>query len=515
MEVKNVENFSSTNQIKIGAIISYAAIVFNIVAGLIYTPWMVRQIGKSDYGLYILVTSFLTYFVMDFGLGSAIARFISKYRSENNEEKANQLLGLTTRFYLYISLVIFIVLIGVYFCIDQIFIELKPVEIERFKVVFAIAGLFSLLSFPFMPLDGILIAYEKFIILKFCDIISKVSIIVLMVIALLLGYKLFALIAINAFIGILIIIVKLLYIRKNTEVKIQFNYKNKALLKELLSFSIWITIIGIAQRLLINISPTILGRYSGTTQIAIFSIGIIIEGYTWTFAHALNGLFLPRVSKMHLERSNQKDITDLMIRVGRLQLLIMGLLIIGLITFGKEFIILWMGKEFEPSYFVVLLLILPSIVTLTQEIASTYLFVVNEIRFRAMIFIVAALLSATTGVFLAPKYGALGCAIGVFSATMFCHVIGMNFVYWKVLRLNIPRFFKECYLKMLMPLILSIVAGLSANHLFQTVNLMVFIPKVIFFTLVYCSLMFFFGINQDEKKLLKSLLKQFSLFIKK
>ena len=51
------------NQIKAGAIISYFAIVFNIITGLLYTPWMVRQIGQSNYGIYSLaLTSFLFYY---------------------------------------------------------------------------------------------------------------------------------------------------------------------------------------------------------------------------------------------------------------------------------------------------------------------------------------------------------------------------------------------------------------------------------------------------------------------
>ena len=106
---------NSNSQIKNGALISYAAIIFNIIAGFIYTPWMVSQIGKSDYGLYILVTAFLTYFVMDFGLGQTIARFITNYKVKDEIEKINQLLGLTTRFYLIINLIIFLVLVITYF----------------------------------------------------------------------------------------------------------------------------------------------------------------------------------------------------------------------------------------------------------------------------------------------------------------------------------------------------------------------------------------------------------------
>lgn len=106
---------TSNKQIKTAAIISYISIVFNIITGLIYTPWMVNSIGKSDYGLYVLVSSFLIYFTIDFGLGQAIARFLAKYRAENNEQKVNQLLSITTKIYLLISLIMLIALVVVFF----------------------------------------------------------------------------------------------------------------------------------------------------------------------------------------------------------------------------------------------------------------------------------------------------------------------------------------------------------------------------------------------------------------
>jgi O-antigen/teichoic acid export membrane protein len=57
------ENIINANkQIKLGALMSYFTIAFNIVAGLIYTPWMVGQIGQADYGLYTLAISFISLF---------------------------------------------------------------------------------------------------------------------------------------------------------------------------------------------------------------------------------------------------------------------------------------------------------------------------------------------------------------------------------------------------------------------------------------------------------------------
>lgn len=497
---------TTSSNIKKSALISYLGLVISIVAGLLYTPWMVKQIGQSDYGLYALVSTFLTYFIMDFGLGQAIARYIAKYRANKQEEKVNQLLGITAKLYLWISFFLFVILILVYIYIENIFQELSTIEVEKFKVIFLIAGLFSLISFPFSPLNGILIAYESFVFLKICDILNKLGAIILMVIALLLGYKLYAIVAINAMMALIIIVLKLIYIYKKTEININLKYKDKVLIKELFSFSIWMTIIGIAQRLLINLAPTLLGIYSGTTAIAIFSIGMLVESYVWTFANALNGLFLPRVTELTKESSNREVVLNLMIKVGRLQLFVIGILYVGFFTLGKEFILLWMGVDFEESYLIAICLILPGFVTLTQEIASTLLYVENEVKYKAILFISCCIFSLLLSFFLIPSCGALGASFSIGFSIVLFHLFGMNLVYYKVMNLNVVLFFKETFLKLGPAIFLSLVFGFFINYYYPADNFIFFFMKTVMIVLIYLILMWFVGLNKYEKELFKSIL---------
>ena len=81
-------------QIKLGAIISYIAITVNIVVGLVYTPWMVNKIGKSQYAVYTLANSLITLFLVDFGLSSATARYVSNYKAEERQADINNFLGI-------------------------------------------------------------------------------------------------------------------------------------------------------------------------------------------------------------------------------------------------------------------------------------------------------------------------------------------------------------------------------------------------------------------------------------
>ncbi len=498
----------SVDQIKKGAFISYIAIFFNIAAGLLYTPWMVRQIGVSDYGLYSLIGAFLSYFLIDFGLGSAIARFIAKFRIEGKENEVNNLLGITTRIYFIIDFVVLLVLLVVYFFLSNIFKELTPPEIEKFQIIYVIAGFFSLISFPFTPVNGALIAYERFVVLKLSDMIQKILVIILMVLALLMGYGLFALVLVNGVVGFGVKLFNFLYLKQKTNIRINLNFFDKSLAKELFSFSSWVFVIGIAQRLLLTIVPTILGIFSGSTQIAIFAIAMTLEGYTWTFANALNGLFLPKVTRMVSGNENRHEVSNLMIRVGRIQLLVIGLLVMGIVVLGKPFIILWMGPVFIPSYYVTLFLIVPGIVTLSQEIASTLLFVVNEIKFRAILFIFASVLSVIIGVILSPKLGAFGSAIGVGIAILLCHVIGMNFVYSKVLKLEIGRFFRSVHLKMIWPLVVAGGLCVLGQQFYQINSWLSFVVSGSAFVLIYVLLVWNLVMNAEEKGLVMSVVNK-------
>ena len=105
------------DQIKLGAILSYAALALNVIAGLFYTPWIKNQIGIGQFGLYTLATSVISLFMFDFGLSSTVTRYVSLYHAENNDEKAFVFLGAVYKIYFIIDAIIFLALTVFYFFI--------------------------------------------------------------------------------------------------------------------------------------------------------------------------------------------------------------------------------------------------------------------------------------------------------------------------------------------------------------------------------------------------------------
>ena len=290
---------NSSKQIKFGALMSYFAIAVNIVAGLVYTPWMITKIGQGNYGLYTIASSLITLFVMDFGMSAAVGRFMSIYVAKGEQEKANNFMGLVYKLYAVLDGVIFVALVVAYFLIETIYKQLTPDEIHTLKGLYIIVAIYSLVQFPFMNLNGILTAYEKFIQLKACDLFHKVFIIVSVVAALLMGFGVEALVTANALSGVFTILLKLYVIRKRTALRSNFKFFDKVLLKDIFGFSVWTTVSTLMQRLIFNITPTIIAAVSvtGSVGTALFGLACTIEGYVYTFATAINGLFMPRISK--------------------------------------------------------------------------------------------------------------------------------------------------------------------------------------------------------------------------
>ena len=84
-----------SSQRKIGVLLSYTSQVIQILSGLIYTPIMLRLLGQSEYGLYQLVYSVVSYLgLLSLGFGSSYIRFYSRYKVNNDDKGIAKLNGM-------------------------------------------------------------------------------------------------------------------------------------------------------------------------------------------------------------------------------------------------------------------------------------------------------------------------------------------------------------------------------------------------------------------------------------
>lgn len=506
-KLKQLVSKLRTDQIKMGAVISYLALGIGIVTGLLYTPWMVHKIGQSNYGLYTLATSLITIFMLDFGLGSAVSRFVSKYRAEGNQQAINKITGVIYKLYFIIDAVVLAVLVILYFFLDVIYVKLTPDELETFRSLYLLVAGFNLISFPFSPLNGILNAYEKFIQLKLCDVFNKLFTVALVVIALYFSTSVKTVVAANVLAGIITIVIKFVIVKTSVPLKVDFSKSDKSTYKTLFGFTAWTTVISIMQRFTHSFAPSVLGITASSTEIAIYSPAVILEGYYYSVGIAVNGLFLPRISKFIADKQEDK-ILDLMIKVGRYQLTVLGLIFVGFMCVGQDFMTLWMGPEYSKSYVCTLIIIAPTLLNCAKEIASTTVIAKNLIQYQAKLMIVTGFAGLAASYFLSLKLGATGVCLGT-ALTSLVNNIYMTFIYKNKAGIDIFTFYKKCVLKAILCYALVAVIGFSVLPLVSLpLSWTGLIIKAGIIGVIYLIVFFLLFLTSAERKEIGNILKK-------
>ena len=110
------------NQLKAGAILSYSNIIINICVGLVYTPFMMRTLGQSEYGLYALIGSVAAYLnILDMGLANTLVRYTARNRAVGSKRQEAELNGLFLVMYSVIGLLALLAGGFVYCQLDALF----------------------------------------------------------------------------------------------------------------------------------------------------------------------------------------------------------------------------------------------------------------------------------------------------------------------------------------------------------------------------------------------------------
>ena len=162
------------NQLKAGVILSYISTVITIAIQLIYMPVMIRLLGKSEYGLYSLVSSVVSYLsLFSLGFTGAYVRFFAK--SCNNKEKLASLNGMFLTLFSILAALATICGLILSFFPEQIFgSKLSDLELAKARILMIILVINIAISLISGMFDSIIGAYEQFIFQRIAGLISSI-----------------------------------------------------------------------------------------------------------------------------------------------------------------------------------------------------------------------------------------------------------------------------------------------------------------------------------------------------
>lgn len=490
------------NQLKAGILLNYVVIILNMILGLLYTPYMLRMLGQSEYGLYSLVASVISYLtVLDLGIGNAIVRYTAKYRAEGKTTEQYEMFGMFLVLYIVIGVITLFAGAGLYTNLDYFFkdtMTIEEIDKARIMMLFLIFNL--AVTFPMSIFGSIINAYEHFVFPKVINISRTLLNTAVMICLLELGYKAVTMVVVQTIFNLLTLIINFIYCKYRLHIKIFIHKFDWKFLKEVALYSFWILLNVIMDRIYWNTGQFVLGAVVGTTAVAVFAIAIQLQHMYMNFSTAVTGLFLPKVTGMVTRNNNHKEISDLFIRTGRIQYIVMAMILSGFIVFGQQFISIWAGPEYDEAYIMTVLFFISLLPPLIQNLGITILQARNQMKFRSLLYIVIATLSLILQIILAKLYGGIGCTTAIAGALILGQGIIMNIYYYKKQGLDILNFWGEIIKMSFVPAILSCVTIFILHYFnikLNTYSSLLF--AITIFILTYIPLFYHFSMNAYER----------------
>ncbi|MEE1133045.1 MAG: oligosaccharide flippase family protein [Caryophanon sp.] len=485
-------------EIKIGAILSYLGIAITVMVTLIYTPILTKQLGQAEYGVYMLIGSLVTYLtILDMGLGNAIVRYIS--REQNNETYKNKLIGMFLILFTVLGVIVLFLGIIITGNLHLFFYNsLTSSEINLAQNLMFILTLNYAFSFPLSVFSAVIQAHEKFIFLKSLNILRSLLAPLIIVPLLYIGYGSITVVLVTTIVNISFLLINVYYAFVVLKIKVIFNLIDRNVMKEIITYSFFVFLVAVMDKIYWSTDQVLLGMYSGATNVAVYALAMQFINLFMILSTVINGLYLPKLSKMDSNFSSDSEFSNIFISVGTAQTILLSYFILGFLLVGKNFINLWVGESYNESYIIVCIIILPLLIIWGQTIGTAILQAKNKHKFRAVVYLIVAVLNIIISIPVTQAFGGIGTAIVTALSLIISHIVVMNIYYYKVINIDIKKY----WLKASKIYIYNIIIFVCLWYLFQNIsfdNWWGIFAKIIIFSIVYTSVIYTFILDKKVK----------------
>ena len=277
-----------------GAVTGVSQTFILIIISFLMMPFLIHELGEDWYGVWAMVGSLAAaYHLFDFGMASAVTRYLSMSLSKEDDEKTNQVVNTALCYYLIIA----VVLIMITLALSQLlfFFDIATDKVDIVETLVIITGISIALEFPFNTLAGIPNAKFKFHLVAYLRITISVLSAITIWYFISSGYGIIAMAWIT-FIYARLSNIAFLLISKKTFPGLSFGliFFKKDLGKELLGYSAWSFIIALVEQVRRNTDNFVIAYYLSTASVTHYFIGFrLIEYVNIIIGRSIGSMLLP------------------------------------------------------------------------------------------------------------------------------------------------------------------------------------------------------------------------------
>lgn len=495
------------NELKAGSMLSYLQLAVSMIISLIYTPVMLNILGKAEYGVYSIASSTISYLtILNLGFGSSYVRFYSQDKAQGKDISSTN--GLFLSVFVVLGVICLFAGLVLVKYVHLIFDDgLTFAELSRLRLMMLILTVSTAVTLSTSVFSSIITAHEKFIFQKIINLLKTIFSPIVCWIFLMLGYRSVMLTLVSATITIVVDIINVYYCVVILKIKFSLKTAKLSRLAEIGGFSFFIALNSIVDQVNWSIDSIILGRFCGSAATATYSVGSYINNLYMHISTAISSVFVPRINRMIAEKKPLKEVTDLFAKISRVQIMILAMVLLGFVFFGRQFLDLWAPSGYDDSYTVALLLMLGGTIPFMQNAGIAIQTAMAKHQIRSIVYAIMAVFNVAMSIPLAKFYGSVGAASGTFISLISANTIFMNIYYHKGLHLDMIAFWKQM-LSLLPAFISSCIVGGIIYKFISINNYFTLILVGTLFVGFYVCFLLVFSLNDSEKRMLSSMLKR-------
>jgi O-antigen/teichoic acid export membrane protein len=470
---------STTKRFALNVIMNWVAMAVSMVVPFFLTPFVIRSLGITAYGIWILAVSTVSYLgILDLGLRSAVIRFVSKAVAQDKPEDATSAIAAA----LWVRLLMCAGVAAVSIILALIFPHLFkiPHEMQRaaqITVLMCALGIgFTLVSGVF---GAVLSANHRFDLLSIISALQTLARAGGVILILRHGHGLVALACWELTVGMLGGLATSGIALKTFPIcRVKTLRPEMPLLKKIWSYSLTTFIFIIAVQIITNTDNLVVGAFVGVQMVAFYAIGGSLMDYSWRVVSAVSTTFTPIASNLEASGKNE-DLRRFLLRGTQATLAIALPISWGLALRGKTFITLWMGPQYsEIAGNVVQILILCQFLGIANGTAASVMMAIDKHKPVAKWAVIEAVLNFGCSIILVKTVGIYGVAWGTTIAMTFVHLYFWPTYVKKTLDIPIRVYVGQGWLKLAACSIPYVLLLLITDKYWHAGNLISFFAQI-------------------------------------
>jgi len=400
------------NTFFVNAFSNWATLGVEAILAFILTPVIIHNLGQSGYGIWVIIGSIIGYYgFLDLGVASAVMRYVARFSGEGTEREVKKIVSTAFAFFITIGISI----VGGTFLLSDVLAKLIDVPqqgLENFSLAIEILALSMAIRFAISVFKITLIAHEMFIITNIVVTTSNLIRASLTFSFLYYGWGLLG-VALSHLITVLLTegVYVICCFRYISKFRIEIKSIDKGVLYKLVSFGGITTVIAITDTIRLNVDSVVIAKFVDMSAVGVFAVASLLVRYFVRLVVSAMGVITPRFAKLDM-LGEKKELSLLFLRALFVCSLMAFSLAAILVVYGGDFLLLWVGHDFEASIQILIILTVGHAVAVSQNVGIGLMYALKKHHWYAVTSSFEAVLNLCLSIVLVTRYGIIGVALG-------------------------------------------------------------------------------------------------------